>query len=221
MCEFLLSGRLVMKQKWMLFCLFALILAGSVFAQDVRVLELYGGVLNPKDAPSGALFGFSYGIAVDERVDLNLGIGLYRKTYEEKTYHDTTYYEQISETQVTKDLEYVTTLLPISLGTKVRFPLQRNLNWTLGGGLSYQLLWNRESDYNFDPTREEKRNYNGMGWQATTGIEYLVGSRSSVIAEVLYNSCKVTKDINEQGTIWSEVDLSGLGFRAGLRLEFY
>ena len=210
-----------MKQKWILFGLFALILAGSVFAQDVRVLELYGGMLNPKAAPTGALFGFSYGIAVDERVDLNIGLGLYRKKYEEKTYHDTTYYEQISETQVTKDLEYVTMLLPINLGTKVRFPLQRNLNWTLGGGISYQFLWNRETDYNFDPTREEKRNYSGLGWQAAAGIEYLVGSRSSVLIEALYNSCRVTKDINEQGTIWSEVDLSGLGFRAGLRLEFY
>jgi hypothetical protein len=210
-----------MKKKCILFGLFTLLIAGNVFAQDARVLELYGGMLNPKDAPNGALFGFSYGIAVDERVDLNIGAGLYRKKYEEKTYHDTTYYHQISETEVTKDLEYVTTLLPISIGTKVRFPLQRGLNWTLGGGLSYQFLWNKETDYNFDTPKEEKRNYNGMGWQLSTGIEYLAGSRSSIFAEALYNNCKVTKDINESGSVWSEVDLTGLGFRAGLRLEFY
>ncbi|NQT27872.1 outer membrane beta-barrel protein [candidate division KSB1 bacterium] len=210
-----------MKTKRFLFGLFVLLIAGNVFAQDARVLELYGGMLNPKDAPNSALFGFSYGISVDERVDLNVGAGLYRKKYEEITYHDPAYYEQISDIEATKDLEYVTTLLPISIGTKVRFPLQRGLNWAMGGGLSYQFLWNKETDYNFEEPKEEKRNYKGMGWQMTAGIEYLVGSRSSILLEAFYNNSKVTKDINESGSIWREVNLTGLGFRAGLRLEFY
>lgn len=210
-----------MKQK-VVFIVLTVLLAGShSLAQDVKVLELYGGVLNPKDAPTGALFGFTYGFAVDERVDFYVGAGLYRKTYEETSYRDTSYYNHITETERIKDLEYVTTLLPLNIGTKIRFPLQRNLNWTLKGGLSYQFLWNRETDYNFAEPKEEKRNYNGLGWQVGAGIEYLIGSRSSVLLEGLYNSCRVTKDVNESGTIWREVNLSGFGLRAGLRVELY
>ena len=56
------------------------------------------------------------------------------------------------------------------------------------------------------------------------GIEYNIGSRSSVLIEALYNIGKAKRNVNETVAglpVWDEVDLTGLGFRAGLRLEFF
>jgi hypothetical protein len=58
---------------------------------------------------------------------------------------------------------------------------------------------------------------------ARAGIEYKLGSRSSIIGEGFYNSCKAKGDrkkINGMPS-WQEVDLSGFGFKVGVRVELY
>ena len=63
----------------------------------------------------------------------------------------------------------------------------------------------------------------GFGWMARAGVEYALGSRSSITLEGFYNGCKVKSDRKKIAGIpsWQEVDLSGFGFKAGLRLELY
>jgi len=55
------------------------------------------------------------------------------------------------------------------------------------------------------------------------GIEYTIGSRSSLIIAAFYNSCKPrgNKEKREGSLTYDQVDVSGLGLRAGLKLEFY
>jgi len=91
----------------------------------------------------------------------------------------------------------------------------------VGGSLTYQFLFNTE--HNFEENIKEKRNYSGFGWMARAGIEYNIGSRSSLLIEAFYNSCKVkgNKEKKQGLPVWDEVDVSGLGFRAGVRLYFY
>lgn len=193
-----------------------------VSAQGVKILELQGGYLNPKGTEAGFIFGGSYGISIDERVDLSLGVSLFHKNYQKETaVADTNYVSGVHETTVMKELEYNTTLLPISANVTIRIPFQPPLYWYLAGGASYQFFFNTEN--NLEKQIKEKRNYRGFGWIARAGIEYTIGSRSSVILEAFYNNCQVkgNKEKKEGLPVWDEVDVSGLGFRAGLRLEFF
>jgi len=193
-----------------------------VSAQGVKILELRGGYLNPKGTKAGFIFGGSYGISIDERVDLSLGVSFFHKNYQkESAVADTNYVSGVHETTVMKELEYNTTLLPVFANVNIRIPFQPPVYWYLGGGFSYQFLFNTEN--NLEKQIKEKRNYRGFGWTARAGIEYNIGSRSSVILEAFYNNCQVkgNKEKKEGLPVWDEVDVSGLGFRAGLRLEFF
>ena len=202
---------------------FFLGVVGLTFGQGVRVLELRGGYLNPKGTAAGFIFGGAYGVSVDERVDVSLGFSYFNKSYKkESVVADTGYVSVLDERTVMRELEYSTTLLPVCFNVNVRIPFQPPVYYYVGGSLSYQFLFNTEK--NFEAGISEKRNYRGWGWMVRAGVEYVIGSRSSVILEALYNIGKVKRNVEEtvEGLpIWDEVDVSGLGFRAGLRLEFF
>ena len=208
-------------KTWMLG--FVLLITSQVVAQNVRVLEFRGGTLNPKGTPSSGIFGLSYGTAVDERVDLSLGVDLFHKSYtkESKVASETTD-SGIDVDQVVTELEYKTTLIPISAGVVIRIPFAKPINWYIGGNLAYQILINKEKNYQLD--KSQSRTFGGFGWNARAGMEYIIGSKSALIAELYYNGGKVKRnqDKTEQGLpIWDEVDVSGLGVRAGLRVDLY
>lgn len=202
---------------------FVLSAFGLASAQGVRILELQGGYLNPKDTNPGLIFGGSYGISIDERVDLSLGISYFHKNYKkESTVADTDYVAGVHETTVMRELEYNTTLLPISANVTIRIPLQPPVYYFIGGSVVYQFLFNTEK--NFNEGISEKRKYGGWGWMVRAGIDYNIGSRSSILLEAFYNIGKVKRNVENtvQGLpVWDEVNVSGLGFRAGLRLEFF
>jgi len=209
-------------KKWMtglvVFCC-----AHLIYGQGVSVLNFSGGYLDPKDTEAGLIFGGSYGICFDERVDISLGISYFYKNYQkESAVVDSISPSGIHETTVVRELEYHTSLLPISANINIRFPFQPPLYWYAGGSLTYQFLFNKEE--NFQEGLSEKRTYRGWGWIIRAGIEYTIGSRSSLLLETFYNIGIVKRNADEtiKGLpVWDEVDVSGLGFRAGLRLEFY
>lgn len=208
-------------RKWMIG--FMLIwMTGLLNGQGVSILEVRGGYLNPKGTDPGLIFGGSYGISFDERVDISLGVSYFHKNYLKDTeIADTDYVSGVHEVTVVRELEYKTTLLPISANLNIRLPFQPPLYWCVGGSLTYQFLFNTE--HNFEENIKEKRNYSGFGWMARAGIEYNIGSRSSLLIEAFYNSCKVkgNKEKKQGLPVWDEVDVSGLGFRGGVRLYFY
>ena len=196
---------------------------GLVYGQGVRILEIRGGYLNPKATNAGLILGGSYGISIDERVDISLGFSYFHKNYsKESQVADTSYVSGVQEKTVKKEMEYSTTLLPISANVTIRIPFQPPVYYYVGGSLTYQFLFNNEK--NFEQSISEKRNYKGWGWVLRAGIEYTIGSRSSLMLEAFYNIGKVKRNVEEtvKGLpIWNEVDMSGLGFQAGLRLEFF
>lgn len=211
-----------MAPRRIFFILILLVFVGSGFAQQSRIMEFGVGYLNPKGTEPGLLLNGSYGVSFDERVDFSLGIGFFHRNYTKNTaVADTSYQSGINETTVQRLLEYNTTLLPISANVNVRMPFQPPVYWIFGAGLSYQFLFNTE--HNFEDNIKEKRNYNGWGWTARAGIEYLLGSRSSIVIEAIYNAAKVrgNKDKSLGLPVWNEVNVTGLGIRTGLRLEFY
>ena len=211
-----------MRSKIWLSLIILLISVSSVFSQGVKILEIRGGYLDPKGTESGLILGTSFGFFFDERVDITLGVDYFHKTYRKETVvADTGYISGVEESTVMRELEYNTTILPITASANVRLPFHRFTYWYAGVGLSYQFLFNTE--HNLRQDIQEKRNYKGFGWIVRAGIEYNVGSRSSVFAELFYNNCKAkgNEEKIEGLPVWDEVDISGLGFRGGIRLEFY
>ena len=134
--------------------------------------------------------------------------------------------EQVSEsgvvtTEKVQSIEYLTALIPVSLNLTLHFPLQPPFYWHAGGSLSYQFLLNTENNY--EENIEERRFYSGFGWGLCAGVEYGIGSRSAVMAELFYNHGVLKGDEEMKAGLpsWKEVDVSGLGVRAGVRFHFF
>lgn len=208
------------KKRWICSILFFSFMA-MVHAQGVKVLEFHGGYLNPKGTESGLIVGGSYGYAFDQLIDMSLGLSYFHKGYTKQSEIATEVVNGIVVNTVLKTLEYSTTLLPISLNLNVHLPSYSMLSWFLGGSVSYQFLFNTENNY--EEKIKEKRTYRAFGWVLRGGADLMLGSRSSLFLEAFYNICKVKR--NEEKVaglpIWEEVDVSGLGLRAGIRLEFF
>ena len=203
--------------------MFIIGIAGIVHGQGVRILEVRAGYLDPKGISSGFIFGANYGISVDERVDLSIGASFFHKTYRKDTeVADTNYVSGVNEQTVVRNLEYSNTLLPISANVNIRLPFQPPLYYYVGGSVTYQFLFSTENNYSEGIS--EKRNYHGWGWMLRAGVEYVIGSRSSIIIEAIYNIGKVKRnqDRTVEGLpVWNEVDTKGLGICGGLKLEFF
>lgn len=193
------------------------------YAQSGKFLEIQGGQLNPKGArKSGLIFGLNYGIVIDERVDMGLGISVFHKGYTQKTYVDTSQTSAGSSVQqVLKPLEYSTTIVPLTANVTIHIPYGRPLGFYVGGSLAYEWLFDRYTNY--EDKTEDKAKFSGWGWMARGGAELAIGSRSSLTGELFYNNSKVKSERKKIAGIpsWKEVDLSGLGFRLGLRVELY
>jgi len=201
-----------MKKLTWIFVL-AVLGAGSLIAQSMRVLELQAGYMDPKGTPAGLIFGGNYGISIDERVDVSFGLSYFHKSYKkETTVSSSTGPSGVTMTHVVQNYEYGTSLLPLAFNVTVHVPIQPPLSWYVGGGLSYQFLFQKENNY--DDNVSFKHTYKSGGWQLRAGVEYQIGSRSSLILEAFNNNCKVKSDD-------IEVDVSGIGFKAGVRVLFY
>jgi len=211
-----------MRRMHLISVLLVILLAGTAAAQNLRMLELRGGHFNPKDTKSGMILGGMYGISFDERVSLGFGLDIFHKGYKKESVVATESSESgIDESTVTRELEYKTTLVPLSLNLDIRLPFEPPFNLYVGGSLAFEMLFNSENNYVDDV--KEKRFYSGFGWMARAGVEYAIGRRSALIVEAFYNNCRVSSDAKKKEglPVWKEVDLSGLGFRAGVRLDFY
>jgi hypothetical protein len=180
------------------------------------------GYLNPKDAKAGLILGLDLTGRIDESVELGAAVNAFHKSYQQTTIIA----EQVSasglvEKQVQKELEFTTFFLPI-MGEVIIHLGQDDFHWFVNGGLGYEMLWNNEN--NFQEGKKDRRFYRGFAWLAGGGFQYRIGSRSALIAEVFYHHAAVKRNEskNTQGLpVWSQVDLSGLGFRGGIRLGLW
>jgi hypothetical protein len=197
---------------------FGLILmtTGLSRAQGIKVLELQAGYLNPKDTPAGMILGGNYGIAIDERMDLTIGLSYFHKNYTETLKIGETYIDpDTKEETIIKKKEYNTTLLPLMANISVHIPIQPSLNWYIGGSFGYQWLFMTRKD----SVQSKKYHYSGFGWIGRGGLEFNIGSRSFLLIEAFYNSAKPKHEVKKD--TWDQVNVSGLGFRAGVRLILY
>ena len=194
-----------------------------IFGQSFSATTVKAGYFNPKGSKSGFIFGGSYSWVVDEAVDVGIAVDYFRKNYIDETEIAKTVTDgKIVEREIVTNAEFTTNILPIYGVITAKFPAGYSLDYLISGGLGYEMLFSKEQTFGDNP-QKKTRYYSGFKWLLSAGIAYRLGSRSSFIAEAFYDGTKVSRDKkNEAGTPSRyEVDLSGFGFRAGIRMGFH
>ncbi|MBN1998050.1 outer membrane beta-barrel protein [candidate division KSB1 bacterium] len=194
--------------------------ASSAFSYTGNVLSLNAGYFNPKDTKGGMEFGVKLGKAVDEAVDIGLGLDVFHKSYSETSVVAKEVQNGLPIEKTTTSIKYSRTLLPLSLTVDVKLPAGRYFGYFLTGGLNYSFLFSNEHNYELDT--KENRTFSGLGWQAGAGLYYFVGSRSTVLANIFYNGSEVSRGTNEsiEGLpVTERVNMSGFGIRLGIKMD--
>lgn len=189
---------------------------------QIRLTGIRLGYLDPKGSQAGFIGGLDLTAQVDESLELGVTINGFRKSYEKTT----TIAQEVSaggliEKRVQQELAFTTFFLPILAEAIVHFG-QEDFHLFANGGLGYEMLWNNEN--NLALRKRERRYYSGFTWLAGGGFQQRIGSRSAFIGEVFYHNAIVKRDQtkNSEGLpVWSQVDLSGFGFRGGLRFGLW
>lgn len=186
-----------------------------------RPTALKIGYLDPKDAQAGLLVGGDATFDVDETVQMGFSASVFYRNYKKlSTIAAPGYQAGINEKTLQQELEYTTLAFPIYAVVNILIPRTNVFGYQVQGGLGYEFLLNKER--NFVEDKSERRFYRGLSWLASAGVHYQIGSRSALVAELLYHSAKVSRNRSEtpEGLpIWNEVNLSGFGLRFGLRFN--
>jgi hypothetical protein len=194
--------------------------AQTLFAQRNSIFGLHAGYFSPKDTKHGMLFGATLGKAFDESVDIALGLDVFHTSYTDEAEVAKTVENGITMTKTVTSVEYSRTILPITLNVNVKVPAGRYFGYHFQGGLNYDLLFSKEKNYKQNVT--ENRSFGGLGWHGAAGIYYLIGSHSTLIANLFYDNCTVKHSLDEsiEGLpVTEKVNLSGLGFKIGVVLD--
>ena len=209
-------------KRTIVFLILTGMLAGTGFAQQAsgNVFNINAGYMNPTDMQGGMFFGFMWGTAVDEAVDLGFGVDVFHKTYSETSQVATTEDEGLTSNTYATEVDYSRTLVPLKFMINVKVPTSMYYGYFIRASLNYNLLFSKEQNYAQDKSQTNR--FGGLGWQAAGGFYYQVGSRSTLICDVFYNSGKATRDVEKSNSdlpVTESVNLSGLGFRIGVNLH--
>jgi hypothetical protein len=150
---------------------------------------------------------------VDERVDFGLGVDFFiRRFVQESTV------ESGPPSTVQTELAYSMYALPIMVHLDFHVLPYAMVQPYIGLAGGYEILYSRETNYITD--EKQYRYYGGFGWQLMIGAAYPLGSASSILGELFYNGCTVSRSKGESELgfpVHEELNFSGLGFRFGLR----
>jgi opacity protein-like surface antigen len=200
-----------------------LLFSGVLSVSASKNLTFKAGLYAPADLKAGIIWGMEYGYAVDENVALLFGADLYWKTIDNK--------EDLGDTEsVGVNLETGRYLsqwkgfhLPLTAKIRIAVPLDHYSSIkpfiTAGLGVGYTHISFTDMADGGGDAQKESLTYTGLVWQAGGGILYRIGSRSSLIGEILYNGAKFNKD--EEGGYYTTLNSSGLMFRAGINLLMF
>lgn len=216
-----------MKRTLTVFAIICVVMAllslPKLNAQALSATTLKAGYFNPKGAKAGFIFGGNYSWIIDESVDIGIGVDFFRKGYTDQSeIYKATAPNGEKVTEIETHADYTTTILPLYGVLNVKFPAGRYLDYLVSAELGYEWLWSNVKTYGTTKINDTK-SYSGFKWLIGGGIAYRVGSKSSFLAEVFYDGSKVSREKKDEVNVPTryEVDLSGLGFRVGIRMGFH
>ena len=192
---------------------------GTAFSQN-KMTEFNVGLLAPEDAEGGFFGGVNLGRMVDEKIGISLGVHVYHSSYtKESKVGEDDGNGQIVTSQTATELDQSATLIPLYFQLHYTGPITQSLDLKVTAGLGYEFLWN--SVTNFREDKERTDFFSGFGWNIAAGISIPISSASDFYGEVLYHGGTPSNDegkTDEGLPLRTEVDMSGLGIRIGLRL---
>jgi len=200
--------------------LLTLVIASTGFAQRGNAFNVSAGYVNPTDLKGGMFFGFMFGMVVDDAVNVGLGVDVFHKSYSETSEVASEETEGMSKTTYETSVDYTRTMLPINLLVNVKIPTSPYYGYFVRGGLGYDLLFSKEENYELN--KEQSQRFGGFGWQVAGGFYYNLGPRSTLTADIGYNSCEVSRKVENSSKglpVTERVDISGLGIRVGVNME--
>jgi len=215
----------MLSKRWVSIILALVLLSATVtpvLAQGAKPFTQFRfGTLNPRDTKAGFILGVRTGRDFDQRVLVGFSADLFWKKYtEESSVYDTFTVGGVHYTERQRSVDYTTLILPLMVTIDVQIPVQNSpIKPYFGGGIGYQLLFNKENNYQDNVS--DSRFYSGFGFQLEVGAEYQMSPSTGLTMEAFYNGCKAKRGGGTtQGLpTWEEVDISGMGFRLGLVLR--
>ena len=194
-----------------------IILSTSIYAQT-KYTEFKVGLLGPKDAATGFFGGITLGRSIDQNLGIGIEFDVYKKSYDKEEEVDTTKYHYISTTDIMRTFEQSAWLFPIFFQFQYLGELTPVLHLKVTAGLGYEFLYTSYNDY--AEKREDSFFFHGFAWHVDVGASYPLSRASDFFGEVLYHGGSPSKDKKDQNgfPIRTEMDMSGLGFRIGLRV---
>jgi len=207
-----------MRIKALLLSVVLVLCFAEIGQTQLRFSGVRLGYLNPKGSKAGMMLGVDVTNQMDESLELGINVSAFRKSYEQTSEIARTVSSGgLVESTVQKELEFTTFFLPIMAEAVAHLGRDRS-HFFLNGGLGYEMLWNKEN--NLQEGKKDTRYYHGFAWLASAGYQIGLGLHSGLTAEIFYHGATVKRNESKNTAglpVWSEVDLSGFGFRGGLR----
>lgn len=196
-----------------------LMLTSGLFAQN-RITEFTVGLLRPSDAQSGFYGGVNFGRMVDEKIGVSVGVHVYRSSYTKKSQigeKNPSGQIVISTTQY--ELDQSATLIPLFFQLHYVSPVTNSLDLRITGGVGYELLWN--SVQNYVTSQDATQFFSAFSWNLGAGLSMPISRAADFYGEAFYHGGVPSRDAGktEAGLpVSSQIDMSGLGIRLGIRL---
>lgn len=183
---------------------------------------LGAGGFDPDDQPGNGLWlNGELGSEVGEALDLGVRVNWYHRESGNSqvisTYTDPA--GNVGERVVeTSDVE--TNLLPLMAILRVRFPVTREFQPYVGGGVGWEWLSVSGTDQDGFDFQDD---YDGFGAQLFGGLNVGVSPNLALYGEALWNKSTVSAEFFDPTlgfNIKDEIDMDGLGIHGGLRFRF-
>ncbi len=198
--------------------LFGLAIVNFAFSQG-KMTEFNIGLLGPKDAESGFYGGLNMGRMVDENIGVSLGLHVYHSSYTKESKVGEEENGQIVISETATELDQSATLIPLFFQLHYIGPITKSLDLKVTAGVGYQLLWNSVTKFEAEKDRTEF--FSGFGWNVGAGVSLPISRASDFYGEAFFHGGSPSREAGktkEGFPVRSEIDMSGLGFRIGLRL---
>ena len=193
-----------------------IILTSSIYAQG-KYTEFKVGLLSPKSTATGFLGSITLGRSIDQNLGIGIEFDVYNKSYDKEEAIDTTLagYDG-SESILT--FEQNAWMFPIFLQFQYLGELTPVLHIKVTAGLGYEFLFTNYKDY--ENGDEEGYFFHGFAWHVDVGASYPLSRASDIFGEILYHGGSPSKSEDDIAGFptRTEMDMSGLGFRIGLRV---
>ena len=204
-------------KKLVLFAALLLFVFSSAYSQhNLSYFQI--GSFNPKATDAGLILCFGTAKMVDERVELGVSLDMFTKrSVNEEEVGSGEVTGGVQQDTIITNFESTVYMFPLMAYTCINFPVEFPVTPYITGAIGYTFLW---SSYdNYIENKSETNYFGGFCYRFGVGGLYPLGARSAFVAELFYNSSKPShkEDVQEGMPTRTEVDMSGMGFRIGLK----